>query len=346
MKKIIIGLLVLTMLIVAVLPVSVADDVTLKTYDEAVNGELLYTFNFNGDNVFTPKEIVKECSNYTFTPSEDGKSITIKSNEGTAKVAAFYGGMVKQYKGDKKTVYSIVFKQKANTPGTEDMLNRVGVGGLFSDNVGVNLFHAYTNYTVCNKNIGPCLHQGKTKIEDYKSWADIGEIDEIDGFQTLMVEYNAPDDTVTCYTLKKGGDIKNEADWLKVHQAPLKVNAIADGIGCGIYLQYTGVDVEIKDVELYKGTPYAVEEEPSTETTAEEESSTETTAEPAPESDKPAESTNNPQTPDETAGNNANETEGDNTASGGCGGTVTVAGMALVASLASCAVVVSKKKRR
>lgn len=325
MKKIIIALLTLTMLFAALVPVSAAD-ATFKAYNDAADGELLYTFNFNGDEHFAPKGYARAETNYDYIVSEDGSTLTVKATDKCAESGAtsYWGGMVNDLEAGKKFAYSFIYKVKANGATGEN--NKLGVGAWYDNK---QMMQTINNYG-CNNSAAPegaepyefstCLQKGSSKYGDYKSWSSVGEYDtDADGFVTFLLTYDGPNQQVSAYILAKGAtDINASDSWLKMQSTKMILNNVPDGIGFVTYSHYSAVDTTVKDVKLYKGILAA---EP--ETTKAPVTKAPVTA--APETEP--------------------EVETDAAPAGGCGGTVSVAGMALVAALGACAVVTSKKRR-
>lgn len=343
MKKIIVVALVAAMLLACLVPVSAlsttANGVTVKDYDSAAEGELLYEFNFAGDAVFQPKSMSsKQAECYNYVPSDDGKSITVTATDKCPESGAhaFWGGIISTLKCDRTTTYSLVYKVKAN--GVNGKNNRLGIGAWFNNKMMGSLLHQYGQHNSVNYEggeeyvIGTILHVSSTKTADYVDWTTLGEYEEQDGFVTLMVEYNGPKDVFKGFVLAKGTDGTKAEHWLEVQSWKMGAkNNIPDGIGFGLYAQYDVVDTTVKDAKLYKGIIYEVpeetdESEPVVDTAGEGDVSeeievTEPVADDSQQSEEPA-------------------------AEGGCGATVTFAGAATVAMLGACAALVSKKKRK
>ena len=328
MKKIIVAILTLAMLVAMLVPVSAAD-VTIKDYKDAANGELLYTVNFAGDNVFKPKGLGKADTSFDFIPSADGTSIDVKAKENCAESGATsnWGAIIKELPAGKGYTYTFTYKVKANGAGVN---NKLGIGAWINNKMAVNHINCYGNYNAPQAEgeeafeNSICLEAGSTKYNTYVTLASVGEYDETDGFLTVMITYDGAEDKIDSYLLAKGAAGDKAEDWLKVESAKMGLNAIADCMGFMFYCHYAAVDMTVKDAKIYKGFIIEVPEETKPETTKK----------PAPT--LPAETTPAPveTTPVETE-----------PAAGGCGGTVTFAGLALVAALGTCAVFTSKKRR-
>ena len=341
MKKIIVAILLAAMLITAILPVSAAETALVKDYKTASDGDLLYTVDFRGDAAFEPKGVQKTTTHFVFTPSEDGKALTITGAEGAPDATAgYWGGIVEGLEADTKTVYTMVYKVKAN--GNVGKNNSVGVGGWIDNKMvtTAKFYNNYGNHTTADENGGIAdrrlslsLKSDKIVKSDGSTYIMMDTLGkyavDADGFITLMIEFNGPESNFTSFILAEGaGDGTKESDWIKIETQKMTLNKVADAMGFMVYICYTVVNTTIKDVEIYKGTKIDYPE-PETE----------------PETTKPAGNTPAESAPEaEQGGENAPETE-PAAASGGCGGTVSFAGLALVSALGACATFVSKKRR-
>ncbi len=269
MKKFMVALLSLTLLVGAALPVSAAD------LASAADGELVYTFNFNGDENFAPQAIKGFAENYTATVSNDGSSVTIKSKAGAEGKEGFWGGLIDGYtfaKTDKHNKYAFVYKIKAN--GAANANNRIGVGGYSKFFAGVT----GESYTEVNGNYGNYATDGSGSfgifVNNLIIWKDnpsvgvtgfvkASELDkqidvDADGFMTMMIVYEGASDKYHTYALSKGGDVTKTDDWIYMQWANLGLKP-TNYLGFLVYVNSNAVDTTIKDARIYKGLGYGTD---------------------------------------------------------------------------------------
>lgn len=266
MKKIITFVLAVTMLLSSVICISAADASPVKAYADAASGDLLYTVDFRGDSVFEPAPISDAATHFDFTPSTDGKSITIKGKEtGTDKTSCFWGGTINGLVANKDTYYSMVYKVKAN--GKAGTNNSVGIGGWITDgNVeGLKFYNNYGNHNTVEQDDTTgsrrtALSNGSSKLGDYKIWATLKKNYEVDadGFVTMLLEFNGPKKNLTSYILADDGSIKNKSDWIKLESKSMTLNAKDDNLGVMFYAYYNVIDTTVKEVSFYKETVYEI----------------------------------------------------------------------------------------
>ena len=352
MKKIIAIVMTALMLLAVLAPAASATTTSpVKKYEDAQKGELLYTVDFRGDAAFTPAELEQSAKQMDYEIAPDGTWVRIK-NKTNAENSKFnnWGGLIKDLVATEDTIYSMVYKVKAN--GTIGKNNSVGIGGWatseenFQKTNGV--YNVYANHNTQDAN-GPsadqrtALSEGNTKLgetESAKGYVYTKNKDAIavdaDGFVTALIVYNGTTCTFANYYLAEGAtDLKSEASWIKFDER-MMYNALLDTVNgpteymCfWTYAYYNTIDTTIKQVEYYKDYIWADPDAPdTTAATTAATTAKETTAATTAAATKPADTTAK-----------AEEEKG-------CGGTVTVAGIALVASLGTCAVYVEKKRRK
>ncbi len=333
MKKIIVAILVLVMILSLATPMVGAVNVA-----DAKDGDLLYTVDFRGDDTFKPDHLSASSKKMVvYTPSDDGTTLNIKGQPDQGESGGnYWGGIFEGITLGREGAYTMVYKVRAN--GTAGKNNSVGVGAVIIDKFikqDSMFFNNYGNYNTQGEGGDvsmrrSSLSKGGNKIvkadgTDYIMWDSIGKFAvDADGFVTCMVEYDATNKEMSSYVMAEGaGDGTKESDWIKLETQTMQTNMVDDAIGLKLYICYTVVDTDLKDVQLYKGFRFEhpVETEP---------------VETKPAATKPAATT-----PVETS---AAPAETEPAAQGGCGGTVSLAGLALVATLGTCAVV-SKKRR-
>jgi hypothetical protein len=353
MKKTIAIIMMAVMLLAMMVPTSAAT--TAKSYDDAKAGELLYEFNFKGDDIFTPGRTGNDNGNMDYTVSESGNAVTITGNGGTDKVGNYWGGVLKNYKATENTTYSFVYEQKAN--GKVGKNNSVGVGGWIIGDDGIDKSAVYNNYGNANtltaadgkeeQRVSLSYASGKLEsslwTEKTGQYVYTGTLDydtNADGFMTFLIVYDGEACEFYLYTLANGAtDWTKESSWILVERQQM-MNALIDPavneyMGFWTYAFYQSTNATIRNVKLYKDTLWAKDEvtteAPTTEAPTE-----------APTTEAPTEA---PTTEAPTKAPETKAPETDKVEEPGCGGTVTVAGIALVAALGTCAVFVEKKRK-
>lgn len=331
MKKIIALVLTFVFVFAMILPAS-AEGTTIKAYADAANGELLYTVNFAGDEVFEPKGVASTDKYFDYIVEEDG-SLHIKSKEGCPEsgATANWGAAIKQLEAGKKFTYTFTYKIKAVTSHKD---NKIGVGAWINNKMvaaHINCYGTYNAPEITGEGEDAfqnsiCLEVGSDKYNAYVNLADVGEYDNTDGFMTMMIVYDGPSDKVISYTLAKGADGSKAEDWLKVETAKMGLNQIADCMGFMVYSHYAVVEAYIKDAKIYKGTTVEFPEETKPVVTKKP-VQTNAPATQAPATEAPVVDT------------------APVAAEGGCGASISAMGIALVAMLGTAATVVEKKRR-
>jgi len=352
MKKTLAIIMVAVMLFAMLVPVSAVTS-PVKDVATAKKGELLYTFNFKGDAAFQPKELPNSTGNMEYIISPDGSALQIKSKAGgTSKVRNHWGGLVEGLTCTEESIYTMTYEAKAN--GTAGKNNSVGIGG-WAVKGEVDVAHVYNNYgnhnTVdasgSNKDQRSSLSydSGKlastitTKTDNYVYTKDFDYDVNKDGFVTMMIVFDGVTAEFQCYMLAKGAtDITKESSWILVEENTM-ANAVlnpgqVDNMCFWTYAYYNPeVDTTIRNAKIYKDRLWAKDEV--------------TTAAPttAPTTTAPVTTAPVTTAPVTTAPATDDVTTAAPEAKGGCGGTVTVAGLALVAALGTCAVFVEKKRK-
>ena len=179
MKKIVSIILTVVMLsaVVMTIPFSAfAATSPVKSYNSAKPGELLYTVNFNGDSAFTPVRTNADAGQMEYTVVENGAGVRIKAKSAAiSSQSNLWGGLIKDLPATENTIYSMVYKAKADS--NFGMNNSVGVGGwaisesAFQTTAGV--YNVYANHNTKESNGSPsgdqrtALSNGVTKINGY-----------------------------------------------------------------------------------------------------------------------------------------------------------------------------------
>ena len=332
MKKSLVILLAMLMVVGAALAVSAATASPVKSYDSSAMGDLLYTVNFKGDDVFKPKDLGTN-RNMTYTASDDGSSITIKG-KGTDKTRNFWGGKIEGLSVTDTTYYTMTYKVKAKS--VADGNNSIGVGGVIVSETTYkdkNEPQIYSNYarhnSVAASQFRSRLSDPDKIVDGYIMWNTLAKkepLTDADGYITMALSFHGPTKKFMSYYVAKDGTTQ----LIETQSFTFDKDTT---MGFGTYAYYAVVDTTVKDAKIYKGAIGDVIKAPATTTKAPETTkASETTKAPtttkAPETTKAAVAT--------TAAP-ANE-------KGGCGSSVAITGIALVATVTSVAVVCKKRK--
>ena len=110
MKKILSAILTLSMILALVAAMGISASAA-DLYDSAKDGDVLYTLNFKGDDVFAPTVIrTVEADPIIVEVSEDGSSFTATYKADVAKAQAFWGGQIKGLTYGPEKTYTISMK--------------------------------------------------------------------------------------------------------------------------------------------------------------------------------------------------------------------------------------------
>ena len=236
----------------------------------AVDGDVLYTFNFKGDDVFAPAELAASKGNMEYIVSNDGKSVTIKGKaNGTDKTVNMWGGEVAGLPAALTDVYTLRYKVKAEgTPASADDAknNSIGVGGWATD-LTAERPQFYNNYGNHNTAFGDDVSMRRTAIShgdtkynsNYVKWDTLTAAfaEDLDGFVDMLLVFNGPEGKISSYVLDANGA------WMFIEeQAQLTT---AGNMGFFVYSYYLAVNSTVKDAKIIKGDftkyiPPAVEE--------------------------------------------------------------------------------------
>lgn len=259
MKKVILAFLLIAILCTFMMPVMAEETSPVKSYDSAVNGELLYTVDFSGkDGVMKfASQTSASTDLFTYTPSDDGKAVHVTgAPEAKGEAGSHWYAMIPSLKGDLTTVYSMTYKiSMAGDNGTN---NSVGVGGLFIDKSTSGYLNFYGSYnTNGEENRRGVLQQGSIKIADraYTNFVNLPAKYDIDsnGYMTIMTVFNSKEEMFYAYLLKEGAtDYTKEESWIEV--TSVGYAAGDDCMGFALYTyRPTKTDATIRDVSIYKG---------------------------------------------------------------------------------------------
>ncbi len=253
MKRFFSILLAVSLVLVSVITASAATDM-----GTAPDGELVYSFDFRGESgVWTPVAGSGFNERYTATVSSDGSSVNIKSvagqepREGTFTWGAKLNG-VSVKNGE---TYSMVYKMKVN--GTKNANNALSIDGFYldwgGDPQGVKGWMTNASTVVVDAAMGSTTKGKTTNVTDF----DV----DANGYVTVMMVYknlrNQVNNELKCFVLSSGGNAAKSSDWKhawswgSTNADATKACPVAFVISGGAWMW--GVDIDIKDVKLYKG---------------------------------------------------------------------------------------------
>ena len=244
----------------------------VKDYDSAALGDVLYTFNFNGDEAFTPAKLNASADEMEYIVSDDGKTVTIKAKEGAKDQSInLWGGEVEGLVASLDRTYSFRYKARSNSEGYSSSAaknNSVGIGGW-----GVDLtidkpefYNHYGNHTTSDVDGKIDMRRSvlswggnSSKLADYVMWEDTLNAYAVDpdGFMDVLVVFDGPTKMITAYVLDQAGV------WQIIQQVEKLEKA--GNICFASYAYYNTVNTTITDVRVYKGdfttyVPDSVEE--------------------------------------------------------------------------------------
>lgn len=165
------------------------DTVIAKDYDDAADGELLYTVNFNMNDGIFSKHLVDTNVKYDVSDTDAGEGAKLTFSEKSA-AASYVGGKIEKYRIT-GCVYTVSFYLEIPTPST----NRAGIA-LVHDGLSRNGLNTQKNTTGMS-----ILVDGTNTIISEKSIAR--KID--DNRQYFKVVVDGIGMTVKFYTLNSSG---------------------------------------------------------------------------------------------------------------------------------------------
>ena len=167
----------------------------------------------------------------------------------------------------------------------------------------------------------------------------------------MMIEFNVEEGKFASYILKQyASDMTNEKSWIKIERKSMDIDdTTPDNIAFMVYSCYNVVDTTIKDVKIYKGTVYTHSNDtvatiiPATTAAPATTVAPATTAKPAttkkPVTQKPTTVAATTVAPTEApAATDAPKDEG------GCGSSIALSGVAMIATVGTITAFVTRKK--
>ena len=229
-------------------------------YAEAADGDLLYTVDFHGDDLFSPVPSDFAVDYTTYTPTEDGSGIHVTGNEGFDEEWSFWGSPIAGLNADKTTCYTMTYKVRIN--GESGKNNSIGIGGLawnldapetyqwrFIENYG-NYNSVFPEEDTPNRT---ALSVSAHKYGDYVNGIENADEDR-DGYLTCRLDFNGPENTVKAYCMADG-------EWTLLEEQQMGepkedyAGAYSEykAVSLYLYTYYEVVDADVKDVKWYKG---------------------------------------------------------------------------------------------
>ena len=319
-----------------------ADSQVLRVYDRASDGDILFYANFNSEAY---KKNASAEAKVDFEISEDGRTLDVKAKPDSGSDNANYFGAYFEDlavgRGDKVTMS---FKIKSNGSATGKVTptsNSVGVGGWFIDDymtkdpeTGWNFINYYGNWN-CDLSEGTLHRSGIRIANKTKLAADANNIEpatsDEDGFLSVKIEYDYDKRIVTTYFLQDGAYVQDQSCSMSTTSV-INNAKMDDHLGFAISVPHVECEATVKDVKIFKGLGLTPDQLAITENTTPEVEpvATTTKAKPAPAL--------------KTTAAPATEAPVDDEATGGCGGSLALATVAIVPAIAAVAFVSAKKR--
>ena len=349
MKKILsimLGLvLVLSMVSALVVSTSAAtDSQVLRVYDRASDGDILFYADFNSEAY---KMNASAEAKVDFEISEDGRTLDVKAKaDSGSDNANYFGAYFDELAVGSGAQVTMIFQIKSNGFASDKATptsNSVGVGGWFIDDymtkdpeTGWNFINYYGNWN-CDLPEGTLHRSGIRIANKTKLAADANNIEpataDEDGFLTVKIEYDYVKTSrkVTTYFLQDGVFVEDQSCSMST-TAVVNNAKMDDHLGFAISVPHVECEATVKNVKIFKGLGLTPEQLAITENTTPEVEPVATTTKA-----KPAPSIQTTVAP-------ATEAPVDDEATGGCGGSLALATVAIVPAVAAVAFVSAKKK--
>ncbi len=257
MKKILSALLSLTMILALCAAMGIG--ASAADYASAKDGDVLYTVNFKGDDVYSPSTFscIEGDDVVSAVVSDDGSSATI-TYSGTAKAGrAFWGGIVKGFSYGEGKKYTISMKMATAYTDTNGKLAS-GNAGVFI-NMPHNLEPKYVLDLGYKSLVG---YYGCPNIRHVMSWGaggkSVGTILSGDAYITDAKYLSTVDAEgfVDLAFVVDGANVKvfiNNVYLDEYDAFNTGMLANASTLGISTYLYNPNAAVTLKDVVIYKG---------------------------------------------------------------------------------------------
>ncbi|MBR2479068.1 MAG: hypothetical protein IKB47_01525 [Clostridia bacterium] len=364
MKKfaaILAAIMILAMLCGTIVPVAateetpdedVVEEIDSSMYDAAAEGDLLYTLNFNGDEIWQPDNIVRTAV-VNVDPDNPHKVTVYTTNDSTRN---HWGGSIKGLPlagadpdgNEDYYAYTITYKVTRKTPNEYDGgIIDSGFGFFINDSSGSDGIGVWGwSYEMAIMSCAVPTLGYVNYISDGISLSGINYSEQgVDRTQPSVQEYaieaNLYTDTVKFYAIDSFGA------WVKIQETEVgDIPYIAgDYLTPSFYLYFENEPVDVEDVKIYKGMTISGEELPVDPSTGVQDTTTvaqDTTTVPADTTTVPADTTTAPAGNDNTTTAPQGNTTTKAPESNGCGG-FAVLPVSIVAILGLAVTVVAKK---
>ena len=233
----------------------------LAVYDDAAIGDLLYTVNFNGDNVFKPGNIVLS-SKMTYEALDNNTLRVYGNTYVEGNIGAMWGGNIGAYMATADAYYTMTYQVWVDSTdidpengdihgGTDSWISVGGVRHTTTEkeNVyGLRLM-PWRDMVQFNNRTGAI---GQAKPVPNDALLEVTTDAEGRSFYTIRVTYDGPNGIATGYALLKGCSGTEASHWIKLTDAAYTTGDDAE-LMFTIATGNTKVDSIIKNVKYYKG---------------------------------------------------------------------------------------------
>ena len=336
MKKSLVILLAMLMVVGAALAVSAATASPVKSYDSAAMGDLLYTVNFKGDDAFKPK-VLGSIQDMNYTANADGSTLTIAAKAGIESSRNYWGGKIEGLPVNNTTYYTMTYKVNATASKVGN--NSIGVGGVFVSESGQIVSGAPTDQPIFYNNYGRhnavasadqrSALSNPMKIGNYVMWKNLTKKfkADADGYITMAISFHGPTGKFMSYYLAE------DDTWQLIETQNFTFEKDTT-MGFAVYAYYPEVNTTVKDAKIYKGAIGDLNKGSAATTTP-------ATTTKAPETTKATQTTKAP----ETTKAAATTTAAPAAEKSGCGSSIALTGIALVATVGTSVAVICKKRK-
>lgn len=214
--------------------------------------ELAYEVDFRGTNgIFEPTGVSGAYKNFTYTPSADGRSITVRGKDYADKdpngiqEKAFWGGTIKGLTAGTKTVYELEYKVRNDSTKN---YSQVGIGGLVPETgVLTSFWNVACTYNAAGSVVLGMLTGNTNSIggsADNKKTIQQDADRDAEGFISMKIAFNGPSETMVLYTKVNG-------EWVELYERAIEIKS-GSRMGVIFYSLRSGaINMVIKDMKIY-----------------------------------------------------------------------------------------------
>ena len=281
MKKIVAilaAIMILAMLCGTIVPVSATEEtpedevveIDSSMYDAADEGDLLYTLNFNGDDVWQPGNLVRTAV-ATVDPDNPHKVTVYTTNDATRN---HWGGAIKGLPlagadpdgNEDYYAYTITYKVTRKTKSESgDWIIDSGFGFFINDSSDANGVGVWGwSYEMA---IMTCAVPAKSYVNYISEGISLAGINYAEqgvdktqpSVQEYAIEANLYTDTIKLYAIDSVGE------WVKIQETDIGDLAFIAGdyLTPSFYIYYENEPVDVEDVKIYKGMTISGDELPA-----------------------------------------------------------------------------------